>query len=178
MKTYTALASAVHKVSSSITWIAAGALFLMIVMTFFDVAGRYFLNLPIIGVQDLTTQFMVFIIYGALAYVSLERTHIIVDVLPNRLSKRNRAILGIVANFLALLVVIPIVWRLSVEAGNTVIHLNITTATIGVPIAPFYLFAAFGALFLGFEMVFDLVRYVGEAKAGSGTEGIEEPPAT
>ncbi len=150
----------IHGISVALSWVASAGLFAMMLMTFLNVIGRYFVNKPIIGTQDLCEQFMILVVYGALGYVTMQKRHIAVDLLVEKLTLNGKRIMLIVANLISLVVLIPMSVSLSKAAAHRAMHLYMTTATIKLPVAPFYIFAAFGAVILCLEIIIDIVNYI------------------
>ena len=63
--------------------LAAGALFAIMALTFFDVGGRKILSDSIPGSLELTELLMVVVIFAALPLVSLRGEHIVFDSLDH-----------------------------------------------------------------------------------------------
>ena len=69
------------------SWLAAAALFALMVMTFFDVVLRSTINNPIESATELTRLFMAIIVFSSLPVVTWKGTHIAVDLLDPLFSK-------------------------------------------------------------------------------------------
>lgn len=98
------------------SWLAAVALFIMMVMTFADVVLRSTINNPIEWATELTRLFMVIIVFCSLPVVSWRSTHIIVDLLDplfNNLMARAR---DIVLDLVCGGVLLWPAWRIGVQA--------------------------------------------------------------
>jgi TRAP-type C4-dicarboxylate transport system permease small subunit len=78
------------------SWLAAIALFIMMVMTFMDVVLRSTINDPIEWATELTRIFMVIIVFCSLPIVSWRSTHIIVDLMDPLFSSRMARLRDIV----------------------------------------------------------------------------------
>lgn len=155
----------VHRLSYIFSWFGAVALFVMMVLTFFDVLGRYVFRSPIIGVMDVSEQLMVVVVFCVLGQVTLDRAHIRADVLDPVLSNRNYSIMGAICFLISAFPVFFMALRTSKEAWKTALNLNMTTPTVSIPIAPFYILAALGLILLFLEILFDISRYISEARA-------------
>jgi TRAP-type C4-dicarboxylate transport system permease small subunit len=154
----------VHKVSRFFSWIAAASLFVMVVLTTIDVAGRYVFNSPVIGTQDLVELGLVICVFGALGHVTLSRGHIRADMLNGVITKRSNAILSALSFIISAPIAILLTWQTASKAIENLKNMNIVTSTISVPVGPFFAFAAFGLLMLTIEMIFDIITYIKEAK--------------
>jgi TRAP-type transport system small permease protein len=173
MNYYIAFEKVVHKISRSFMYIAAAALFLMMVLTTCDVVGRYIFNSPIRGTQDLIEFGLVLIGFSALGYLTSERHHMRADMLNSILSPRKNAIAGAACFLLSLPFAVILAWQTCAE-GIKVMGGNYVSATLSVHLGPFFLFAGFGLILLCVEIVLDIVRYIGEAKGQHFADGDEQ----
>jgi len=69
------------------SWLAAGALFVLMLMTFSDVILRSALNNPIEAATEMTRIFMAVIVFSCLPAVSWRGSHIVVDLFDSRFSE-------------------------------------------------------------------------------------------
>ena len=116
--------------------LAAGALFAIMALTFFDVGGRKILSESIPGSLELTELLMVVVIFAALPLVSLRGEHIVFDSLDHYLAdsvrKIQRAIMqGICA--VMLLALGYLMW----QTGDQFLETGETTAQLKILKAPF-----------------------------------------
>lgn len=155
----------IHRLSYIFSWFGAAALVIMMFLTFFDVFGRYIFRSPIIGAMDVSEQLMVVVVFCVLGQVTIDRSHIRADVLDPILSKRNYSLLGAASFLISAFPVFFMALQTSKEAWKTVLNLHLTTHTISLPIAPFYVLAALGLILLFFEILFDIGKYISEARA-------------
>lgn len=70
------------------TWVASASLFVLMMMTFFDVLLRSVFNNPIESATELTRLFMAIIVFSSLPIVSWKGKNIIVDLLDPLFSQR------------------------------------------------------------------------------------------
>ena len=87
---------------------ASALLFGMMVLTFFDVVGRYLLNRPIRGAFEITELGLLVLIFAGLPLVSLADEHAVMDFVDRVLGRRarralSRAIEALSAAFMFLL---------------------------------------------------------------------------
>ena len=116
--------------------LAAGALFAIMALTFFDVGGRKILSESIPGSLELTELLMVVVIFAALPLVSLRGEHIVFDSLDHYLAdsvrKAQRAIMqGLCA--VMLLALSYLMW----QTGDQFLETGETTAQLKILKAPF-----------------------------------------
>jgi len=77
-------------VRSAIRWLVATALFLMMLITFLDVLGRYLINRPFTGSAELVQYLMVAFIFLALPVVTLRNEHISISLVESALGPAAR----------------------------------------------------------------------------------------
>ncbi len=84
-----------NKISKAGRWlafvpsaVAAGALFALMVMTFFDVVLRSVFNDPVESATEMTRLFMAIMVFSALPVISWRGEHIVVDLLDPVFGKR------------------------------------------------------------------------------------------
>ena len=125
--------------------LAAGALFILMVMTFFDVVLRSLANNPIESATELTRLLMAITVFSSLPVISWRNEHIVVDLLDPLFNKgpaRVRQIIVDLACGTFLLWPALRVWQLALrtaEYGDTTEYLQIPQ----VYIAAFIAFATF-----------------------------------
>lgn len=82
------------------TWLAAVALFALMVMTFFDVLLRSIFDNPIEAATELTRLFMAMIVFASLPLVSWKGGNIVVDLMDPLFSRRAARLRDIVIDLL------------------------------------------------------------------------------
>ena len=123
--------------------VAAGVLFLMMLLTVADVFLRATLSKPIIGTTEITEQMMVAVVFLGFGWCALQRKQIQVDLFVSRYPPGTQRVIDLIINFVGLVLVAVICWRTFVTT-LTVQQLGITCSYIGVPKFPFYALTAFG----------------------------------
>jgi TRAP-type C4-dicarboxylate transport system permease small subunit len=152
-------------VNRGLVYIAAIGLFVMMMVTVFDVIGRYIFNRPILGAYELVGFMLALAGPLAMGYSQMKKGHIRVDFLFRRFSKRIQAILTSLACFIGLAAFSLITWRLvilvqyylSLKRGNA-------TDTLGMPYFPFVIITAIGCGMLVVVLIFDLIHSLIEVK--------------
>ncbi len=142
--------------ADAVLGIAASALlFSMMVLTFFDVVGRYLLNKPIRGAFEITELGLLVLIFAGLPLVSHADEHVTMDfidrILPDRVARiwvrAMHAICAAIMFFLA--------WQVWIKA-NTIAGYADTTDVLRVPIGPFVYFMALMIGLTGIVHVFKM----------------------
>ncbi|WP_460275929.1 TRAP transporter small permease [Celeribacter sp. ULVN23_4] len=113
----------------------------MMGLTVTDVLGRYLLNNPVKGATELTELMLAALIFLGLPAATLDREHVTVDLLTDRLPLAVEKIRRPVVLVLSSGVQVMVAWRLWVTSDQ-VAGYGGTTATLELPIAPIGYFAA------------------------------------
>ncbi len=146
-------------------YVAAVALFGMMMVTTLDVFGRYFLNSPITGAYELVGILLAMAGTWSIGYAQIKKGHIRVDFLWRRFPRRGQLILDTLACFIGLIAFSVLTWRLIDLAGY---FLTLTkgnaTDTLGIPLFPFVVITAIGTGMLALVLLFDLINSLIEVK--------------
>lgn len=128
-----------------------------------DVLGRYALNSPIVGSQELMQVGMGALVMLGWAYTQKEDGHIKVDMFLNMFPKRVQQVLNIVMTFLGLFLFAAIAFK-----GWDIAMANFTRRfmVIHFPSGPFYLLVPVGAFFLCLEFIVHLFYLFNEMRRG------------
>lgn len=136
------LAARLGAAATVVSGAAAGTLLLaMMLVTVVDVAGRYFLNAPLLGAFEMTQLLLAAIVYAGLPAVSQRDGHITIDLLdtvtPARVVPwRELMVHAACTAFFAVLA-----WRLWVLAGESR-EWGDVTQYLGWPLSPIVYFGA------------------------------------
>lgn len=144
--------------------VAAGVLFLMMLLTVADVLLRATLSKPIIGTTEITEQMMVAVVFLGFGYCALKGRQIKVDLFVSRYRPGMQRGIDILIYSVGLLLVAVIGWRTFLTT-LTVQRLGITCSYIGVPKFPFYALATFGWMVLFIAMASLLVKTLKRARS-------------
>lgn len=158
-----AIEKAIKKTNSILSVIGAGMLFILMVLGAADVIGRYLLNKPIMGAQEIGTVLlgvMVFISWGATQEV---RAHVNVELLTPRFPPMLRMIVNLVTTFLALVLFSLIVWQAAMT-GKDFHESGRLIYVIHWPLAPFQFVVSFGALVLCLVFIMQMIESISKIK--------------
>ena len=148
--------------------VGCAALFLMMVLTFVDVAARYVFNAPIMGSFDLTELMLVVVIFCGLPLVTARSEHVAIDlidpVIPKDLRIVQRSAIDIVCGVATGFAAIRL-W----EKAEGMAVAGEANVTLGIQMSPFVYFMAvlMGATAVAFFV--NIVRRKGDGGASSGT---------
>ncbi len=124
----------VSLISRLLGYVAAFVLGCMMMLTVVDVFMRYVLNTPITGATEISELMMVIVVFPALAWIALERSHITVDLLVSKWSKGVRLTVEIITLLFALGTFGIITWQSFLESSEV----KDTTSLLKVPESPFH----------------------------------------
>jgi TRAP-type C4-dicarboxylate transport system permease small subunit len=107
---------------------------LMTLLTVVDVFMRYVLNAPITGATEVSELMMVVLVFPALAWIAIDRSHIRVDLLVVKWPRRVQLMVEIITLLLALGTYAIITWQSFLES----MEVREATSLLEVPEAPFH----------------------------------------
>lgn len=134
--------------------LAEVTLFLMMCLTMLDVAGRYFLNFPVLGSVELTELLMVGVIFSGITLSSATRSHVTVDLISLALHGRIRwlqKLLGELVSLCIIALLAMVSWGKAAEIADY----GDKTAILLIPIAPV---AYFMAMMLSLTTLYHLLQ--------------------
>ena len=157
-----------EKRADAILGIAASALlFAMMVLTFFDVLGRYLFNRPIKGAFELTELGLLVLIFAGLPLVSHADEHVTMDFIDRLLGERGRDIWIRALHAVCAVIFFFIAWQTWIKAGK-IAGYGDTTDVLGILVGPFVYFMTAMLALTGAVHVFK-VFVPGAARASQAT---------
>jgi TRAP-type C4-dicarboxylate transport system permease small subunit len=139
----------IHFLSRLFGYVSAVMLGLMMLLTVVDVFMRYVLNAPITGATEISELMMVILVFPALAWIAIERSHIRVDLLVVKWPRKMQLIFEIVTLLLALAMFVIVTWRSFLES----MEVREATSLLEVPEAPFHWVMTLGFAMLSLAIV-------------------------
>ena len=106
--------------------ISCAVLFLMMTLTFIDVAGRYLFNSPLPALAEVISFMMAGLVFCVLPLVCFREGHVTIDLLDGAVPRGLKRAQGVFVNLVAAGAVLFIAWRLWVKAMT---HLEFEEAT-------------------------------------------------
>jgi TRAP-type C4-dicarboxylate transport system permease small subunit len=139
--------------------IGMGWVIVMMLLTTFDVAGRYLFSKPIPGAIEMS-EFML-AIFGMLgmAYTHQSGANVKVTMLTNALPPRLAMLTETITILLSFQIIAMLAWY-GIVAGIEEVHAGTTTDTLGIPIYPLYFLLSAGAGLLCLELLITLIESV------------------
>lgn len=136
--------------------VASLILFLLMVVTFVDVVGRYAFNMPLPGAFELTEIGMAVLVFAALPLVSETDEHITVDIFQSMFKGWMRTAQQLFVKAVSLLCLTVLCWRLWVLAGQKAQYGD-ATMFLHIPLAPAAYFLSAASGFSAFVVLLSLV---------------------
>ena len=158
--------AAINKICKIFNAVAAGMLFLLMVLGATDVIGRYLFNAPINGTMErgqILLGLMVFLSWG---YTQIKKGHVNVELFVMKFPPRLRSITNFITTLLMLLFMILIVWQSTLAAIDTH-NVKEVIYVIHWPLAPFMLFVPIGGIFLCLVLMMELMQHFVRIKGRS-----------
>jgi TRAP-type C4-dicarboxylate transport system permease small subunit len=156
MKT-SAFEKTVTRLGSLFNILASASLFAMILLTCLDVSMRYFFNRPIAGTYDVVSLMGAIIASFAMPYTMLEKGHVAVEILIERLSRSKQLIIETATHTVAIALSLVLVWQciglaLDMKAAGEV------TPTLLIPFYPIVYCMAVCFFVLSFAILVNLLN--------------------
>ena len=131
-----------EKQADAVLGIAASALlFCLMVLTFFDVVGRYLFNRPIKGAFELTELALLVLIFAGLPLVSHADEHVTMDFIDKMLGEAALGVLERAVNAICAAVMFFLTWEVWLKAGK-IAGYGDTTDVLRILVGPFVYFMA------------------------------------
>jgi TRAP-type C4-dicarboxylate transport system permease small subunit len=131
-----------------------------------DVVGTQALKTPLAGARELTESTMVLIVFGALTYAQIQRSHIRVELLYTRMRPRVQAMMDVVTDLAAIVFFGLLFW----QAINEVkISWEIDESTVGLirfPLYPARIILAVGTGLLIVRLALDMMIDIRRVSTG------------
>ncbi len=132
-----------------------------------NVIMRYVFNRPIIGVEEITEQLLLFITFLGTAWLLKNEGHVTVDFVVIRLSPRTQAILTIISSLFGVLISLAFTWYGTKVAWANFVKGAYFSTILELPKAPFFAVIPLGSFFLLVQFLRRIVNTV--QKMGPGT---------
>jgi len=113
----------------------------MMVLTFFDVVGRYLLNKPIRGAFEITELGLLVLIFAGLPLVSHADEHVTMDFIDRILPQRFARAWIRVVHAICAAIMFFLAWQVWIKA-NRIASYSDTTDVLRITIGPFVYFMA------------------------------------
>ena len=116
-------------------FLAASVLMLLMIITFFDVLGRYLFSAPLPGAFELTEIMMAMLIFAGLPLVSHANQHVTVNLIVGILSPIILHLQRLITQAIMAVILAVMAWRMWIKAEE-MLEQGDETAYLLLPIAP------------------------------------------
>jgi TRAP-type C4-dicarboxylate transport system permease small subunit len=154
----------IGQVGKGFNWIACAAVVVMMLLSTADVILRYFYK-PIPGAYEMVGFLGTVVVSFALAFTSLEKGHIAVDILVDKLPQRLQLVIESFNNFLGALF-FGLVSYQAVLYALDIIKSGEVSLTIRMPIYPFIFGIAVGCGLLALLLFADFIKSIKRTMPG------------
>jgi len=148
----------IERTSRGFNALAGGAVVLMMLLTCADVVLRLF-RLPIPGTYELVGFLGTVVISFSLAYTSLQRGHIAVEVVAEKLPRRMQTGIEAVVALIGAALFALVAWQ-SAAYGTDLRQSGEVSVTLAMPIYPFIYGIAAGSALLTLVLLSEALRNV------------------
>lgn|GEM_PF-1432951 len=138
--------------------IASVALIVMMLVTVIHVIGRLFFDSPLYGGIEIISLCGIFLISFAIGYTQAERSHIIIEILTHRLSKRLQSFFTVLSLFISFCAVTLLGWGAFLFTYDALIKRGSKTPILHLPAAPFRVILVIGCMLLLGYFVYHMVE--------------------
>lgn len=126
--------------------VSALLLFILMMLTLVDVAGRNLIRQPVPGASELTEILLALVIFLMLPRVALRRQHITIDLIGSVIGPKTTWALDFLAALLSATMFFLMAWQSWVSATKAMGYGD-STATLSIPVGPIlYVIAVLAAL--------------------------------
>lgn len=153
-----AIGKILDRAAVKLNGLAAAAIVLIMLLTCADVVLRLFGH-PIPGTYELVGLFGTVIVAFALAYTSMERGHIAVEMLVDRLPARPRSLVEALGSIAGAALFGLLAWQCTVYAGD-LMESGEVSLTLGMPTWPFVCGIVAGTVMLTAILLTDALRHL------------------
>lgn len=140
-------------------YVGMGWVIVMMLLSTFDVTGRYFFSKPVPGAIEMS-EFMlgIFGILG-MAYTHIKGANVKVTILTQALPPRAEKLLESITSLLSFQIMGMLVWY-GIVSGIEEFHAGTTTDTLGISIYPLYFLLSVGAGILCLELLLNFIESI------------------
>ncbi len=148
MKLLTKLGSAFDRIIGVMAGAASVILAFAFLSVCVDVVMRYFLNRPMIWVEELTEESLLYITFLGAAWVLRREGHVKIDLVVNRLGWRAQTWLGIVSSIVGIVISLVLIYYGARVTWDQWVRGVYWTTTLSIPNAYYLVIVPIGSFLL------------------------------
>jgi len=142
--------------------VGAGVLVLMMFLSAMDVLLRYFLNNPISGAMELTQYMMLITVVSGLAYCTVDKAHIRVEVLIERCPQKMRTVLYTATSLLTFALFLLISTQ-AFRYAKMLLDSGLTSPVLFIPAYPFAIALGLGLAVFCLALIAEFFYFLSKA---------------
>jgi TRAP-type C4-dicarboxylate transport system permease small subunit len=147
-----------HNLSKWFSWIGGAALLSLTGIACANMLMRP-TGAPITGAYELVGFFGALVVALPLGYAQITRSHISVDILATRYSKRTQRIMSLISSFFCMIFFILVAWQTALYA-STIWKRGETSETLRIIYHPFVYVVALCCLLLSLVLLVDFLKSI------------------
>ena len=140
-----------------------------------DVIGTQLLHSPVPGAYEITESTMTLIVFGALAYAQIRRSHIRVELVYTHMGPRVQAAMDVLADVAGLVFFGLLLWQAANEAQYSYQINERTVGLVRFPLYPARFMLAAGAGLMILRLLLDLAIDLRRIGTGEPPPVIDDP---
>ena len=153
-KVVNSLERIINKTNEIVGLIASALIVFLMILTFTNVAGRYFIR-PVLGTHELTYLSLALIVFLSLGYIQSHKEHIAIGVFIDKLSVRTQAVIDSITYLVIFVLLLLMAWQMVVFGGRTS---TTTTGDLYLPVYYFVYISAVGVLLYALTAAVDFLK--------------------
>jgi len=122
-----------------------------------DVVLRYVFNRPISSSHEIVMYLLTIVVFSAFSYATVEKSHVMVELVISRLPGRARLVIEIVVSFLGV-GLFTLIAEQSVVRGIALRAENLTSSILHIPTYPFLFIIAFSSALVALTLLGDVMK--------------------
>ncbi len=130
----------------------------MMLVTVIHVFGRLFFDSPLYGGVEIISLSGIFLISFAIGYTQAERSHIIIEILTHRFSRRLQSFFAILSLFISFCAVTLLGWGAVLYTYDALVKRGSKTPILHLPAAPFRVILVIGCIVLLGYFVYHMIE--------------------
>lgn len=127
-------AAVLAAIVSALETFSSIVLVVMMLLTFVDVVGRYFLGAPVFGASEMISAMLALLIFSGLGIANARDKHIVVELFDSRVRALSPRLYDVLIQGLSLVAMVLIVYVLA-EAAVEAAHLGSRTIVLEWPLS-------------------------------------------
>lgn len=131
----------------------------MVLLTITDIILRRLFNHPLSGSLEISQMMLVIVVFFSIAYSGIKKSHVTIDALTSRFSRKIQAVLNSIMGILSVLLFSAMGWGSIVLAMQKLENQSVT-GMLPIPIYPFVFVVATGSILLALVLLIEFINSI------------------